>query len=53
MARQAWTHAACKLRRAASMKVSIKDRKRDNIAVEFKRWKTASKRRGDYEMKIL
>ena len=51
--REEWRHAVSKFRRAVSMKITIEDRKRCNIAADVKRWKTVSKRRGADETKSL
>ena len=39
-------HAVSKIRRAVSMKIAVKESKRDNIAATRKRLKTVSQRRG-------
>ena len=39
-------HAVGKFRRAVSMKITVKDSKKCNIAAECKRLKTVSKKRG-------
>lgn len=41
-----WRHAVSKIKKAFSMKIVIEDRKRSNIAIEFKRKKTVCKMRG-------
>ena len=51
--REGGRHAVSKFRRAVSMKIAIKYRKRCNIAAEFKRKDTVSERRGADETKGL
>ncbi len=46
-------HAVSKFRRAVRVKITIEDRKRGNLAVEFKREKTVSEKRRTDEMKSL
>ncbi len=40
-------HAVSKFRRAVRVKITIEDRKRSNLAADFKREKIVSKRRTD------
>ena len=44
--REQGKHAVSKIRRAVSMKISVKESKRGNVAAMRKRLKTVSQRRG-------
>ena len=46
-------HAVNKIRRAISMKITVKESKRDNLAGMRKRLKTVSQRRGVDKTKIF
>ncbi len=50
---EGWRHAVSKFRRSVSMKITIEDRKRSNIASEIKRQNTVSERRTVDETKSL
>ncbi len=53
MPRERGRHAVSKFRRAVRLKITIEDRKRGNLAAEFKREKTVSEKRKTDESKNL